>query len=112
MKEADDAIERLQEVIREARGTIKDLKVLIKEAKAVKPELETAMDQLIEEIVVPKIKEMGDTVAEAMRSSVAKVAREFDRLEKAYTKGPLDAPSLEELGIAMRVDEWRRSQNG
>jgi regulator of replication initiation timing len=109
-RDVDGEIERFREVIAEARGTIKDLKALIKEAKEVKPELETALDERIGEIVVPKIKQMGEEVEKAMRASVEKVARTFDKLERAYTQGVVGAPSLEELGTAMRVQEWRKRQ--
>lgn len=80
--------DQLQEDIREARGTLKDLRYEIKTARALvettrqlTAELaETQVRELLEKEVVRQVTALGEQTSEQMRKSVAKVIAEFDKL--------------------------------
>ena len=80
--------DQLQDEIREARGTLKDLRYEIKTARALAENTrqltaelaETQIRDLLEKEVVRQVTALGEQTSEQMRKSVAKVIAEFDKL--------------------------------
>ena len=79
---------QLQEEIREARGTLKDLRYEIRTARTLAEttrrlaaELaETQVRELLEKEVVRQVTALGEQTRQQMGKSTAKVVAEFDRL--------------------------------
>lgn len=77
--------DELRELIREAHGLLKDLRA---ERKAIQQQLDgipAKVDARIEERVKAGLEVLGAETQKAMAASVAKVGREFDRLEAIFT---------------------------
>lgn len=101
--------EQLREAIREAHEVLKDLRT---ERRAVEQlvagierRVQRTVSTLIEEAVKRDIAALAKVTEKAMRESVAKVGREFDRLERILTGR--DRPGQESL-----EEQFRRLQNG
>ncbi|RBQ21569.1 hypothetical protein DP939_02335 [Spongiactinospora rosea] len=71
----------LRELVREAHGVTGDLRKAVKDARRT---VESDIAQTMEAEVKRQVAELGEVTAEAMRNSVAKVGREFDRLEAIF----------------------------
>lgn len=82
------ALGQLREEIREARGTLKDLRHEIKTARALLDATREFVTRLVQEDVkaaleaevTTQVALLGKTTSEAMRKSVDKVNKEFDHL--------------------------------
>jgi rRNA-processing protein FCF1 len=88
-----------REVIREMHGAQKDLRREIAEARAF---IASDIEAAIRAEVAKQMAELGEATSKAMRESVAKVGREFDRLEAIFTGRDKTArkaghPPLEDL---------------
>lgn len=99
--------DQLQEDIREARGTLKDLRYEIKTARdlaestrGLAAELaETQVRELLEKEVVRQVTALGEQTSEQMRKSVAKVIAEFDKLRDLLLGTDRVADGREERSI-------------
>ncbi len=69
--------EALRELVREANGTIKDLRAATKEAREAGPAI---VKEYLEKAVADGLAEYGETIQKAMAAAVAKVNAEFDKL--------------------------------
>jgi predicted nucleic acid-binding Zn-ribbon protein len=94
-------LEALRTATREAHEVLKDLRT---ERRAVEQMLagiegrvRRAVADLIESEVARQVAELGKVTERAMRDSVAKVGREFDRLASIYLGRNDDGRTLEEL---------------
>lgn len=79
------AAEELRELIREGHGLLKDMRA---EKRAIEQLLDGIPDKVnkrIEDAVRVGLETLGEKTREAMDASVAKVGREFDRLEAVFT---------------------------
>lgn len=74
--------EQLREEIREARGTLKDLRREIKTARELVPLL---TDELLEAEVTKRVDALGRITEKAMADSVARVTKTFDDLADLLT---------------------------
>lgn len=106
----NDKVEEIRAATREANETLQDLRLVLKEfrderqaiAKLLEGVPERLVKEHIEEAVIAGLAIMGQQIKEAMDSSVAKVGREFDRLEAIFTgtdntSKRTGKPTLEEL---------------
>lgn len=99
--------DQLQEEIREARGTLKDLRYEIKTARdlveatrQLAAELaETQVRDLLEKEVTRQLAALGEQTSEQMRKSVAKVIAEFDKLRDLLLGRDRVADGREERSI-------------
>jgi len=97
-----DEIAALRAATREAHEVLKDLRT---ERRAVEQlvagiegRVQRAVGNRIEREVADQVAKLADETDKAMRASVAKVGREFDKLAELYTGGDgPDRPSLVEL---------------
>lgn len=92
---------QLREATREAHEALKDLRTerrAIEQLIAgVEGRVRRAVADLIEAQVAEQIAALGKVTEKAMRDSVAKVGREFDRLAAIYVGRDDDGQTLEEL---------------
>jgi len=99
----EDEIAALRQATREAHEVLRDLRT---ERRAVQQMLDgiegrvqRAVSDRMEEAVTREVATLGEATERAMRASVAKVKREFDRLESIFTgreKGAKHGP-IEDL---------------
>ncbi|PZG49873.1 hypothetical protein C1I98_11195 [Spongiactinospora gelatinilytica] len=82
LSELKAAGDELRELIREAHGVTKDLRQAVKDARQT---IEHDVAQTMKAEVKGQVDELGEATATAMRNAVAKVGREFDRLEALFT---------------------------
>lgn len=77
--------EELRELIREAHGLMKDLKAERREITALLDDIPAKVNTRIAEALTVGLDELGKQTRKAMDTSVAKVGREFERLEAIFT---------------------------
>lgn len=102
-----DDLAALREATRQAHEVLTDLR---RERRAVEQlvagiegRVQRAVKDLIETAVEMQVGELGKATERAMDAAVAKVGREFDRLERIFTgRDDLKRPPLEDL-IRRRV---------
>lgn len=98
----------LQKLVTEAHGLLKDLRIESKQARRILPMI---VSKRIKSEVEKQLAEMGEQIAEAMRESVEKVGREFDRLEAAFLgkdktarrDGKPSIPELVDIAVEARA---------
>lgn len=82
------AEEILRGVTRTAHEATKDLRLAIREGRALVDEIhaaaQVAVDARLEPIVTAEVTKLGEATEAAMREAVDKVGREFDKLEAMY----------------------------
>lgn len=79
--------DRLREATREANAATKDLNKAIREARGLQADLLKDADVMVRAAVAEKLDEMRGETRRAMDSAVAKVAKEFGRLERIFLMG-------------------------
>jgi ABC-type transporter Mla subunit MlaD len=83
-----DLIDRLAAAALDARAAVREVHEALADARDVTKELRAAARDAVNEdinaIVTEKVTAMGDQVEKAMRRSVEKVGREFDKLAAIY----------------------------
>jgi ABC-type transporter MlaC component len=94
--------EEMRGLVREAHGLLKDLRAERKAIEQLLNGIPAKVNKRIEDAVRVGLETLGKKTREAMDASVAKVFREFDRLEAAFTGTNPAArragkPPLEEL---------------
>lgn len=94
--------QELRELIREAHGLLKDMRVERRAIEQLLDGIPYKVDERIEHAVKVGLEKLGEKTRKAMDDSVAKVGREFDRLESIFTgTEPADRragkPPLEDL---------------
>lgn len=80
-----NATEELRELIREAHGLLKDLRAERRAIEQLVDGIPAKVNNQIRDVVAKGLKDLGEQTKRAMDASVAKVAREFDRLEAVLT---------------------------
>lgn len=95
----------LRQATQEARQAIKDLRRERREAEqAIAGMMRQEIGARIDAEVRRQVELLGRETQDAMRRSVAKVGREFDRLARLYLEGDTKGePSLPEMMEARRV---------
>lgn len=84
--DADKAkAEELRELIREAHGLLKDMRAERKSIESLLEGINDKVDARVENRIREHIEELGGATRKAMDNAVAKVSREFDRLEAIFT---------------------------
>jgi len=78
---ADRTAEELRELIREGHALLKDMRAERRAIEQLLDGIPARVDARIEERVKAGLEELGEQTKAAMDASVAKVGREFDRLE-------------------------------
>lgn len=95
MTTLDKDKEELRALIREANEAKADLKALTKEVREL---VSTSMGEVMTAELKRILNEMGVATRIAMDQAVAKVGKEFDKLERLFLgKDSDDAPTLESL---------------
>lgn len=99
--DTNDEIAALREATRAAHEALKDLRAerraVEQLAEKVNDLVSSAVESLIETQVAAQLEVLGRVTEKAMRHSVAKVNREFNRLAAIYTGRNDDGNTLEEL---------------
>lgn len=99
--ELQPEIDTLRALIREAHETLRDLRTERRAVEqllaGIEARVQRAVGSLIETQVTEQVAALGEATDKAMRESVAKVGREFDRLAGIYLGHDDDRGTLEEL---------------
>ncbi|MEU4578976.1 hypothetical protein [Nonomuraea sp. NPDC023979] len=81
----DRTADELRELIREGHGLLKDMRAERRAIEQLLDDIPAKVDARIEERVKAGLEVLGEQTKEAMDRAVAKVGREFDRLEAILT---------------------------
>lgn len=101
-EELKQTIEKLETLVREARGIQKDLTKDTNEVrKLVAEQMRTYVDERIDAILIPRIDEMGKMIKKKMDESVAHTSEEFNKVQEAFLGGN-GKPSLLDLAEQTR----------
>ncbi|MEV8634343.1 hypothetical protein AB0395_22075 [Streptosporangium sp. NPDC051023] len=84
MTASTSGTEELRELIREAHGLLKDLRAERRAVVELIDSIPARVDGRIEEHLKDGLEQLGAVTKAAMDTSVAKVTREFDRLEAIF----------------------------
>ena len=76
--------EEMRELIREAHGLLKDMRAERRAIEQLLDGIPYKVDERIEKAVEIGLEKLGKATRKAMDDSVAKVGREFDRLEAIF----------------------------
>lgn len=82
---ADQAAEELRTLIREAHELLKDIRTERRAIERLLDGIPATVDGRIQTALETGLTELGEATRKAMDASVAKVGREFDRLEAIFT---------------------------
>jgi hypothetical protein len=98
---AADDLAALKAATREAHEVLRDLRTELRAVKqmldGIEGRVQRAVGTLIDQQVAAQVSQLGETTEKAMRESVAKVGRTFDRLERILTGQEGDGrPPLEQ----------------
>jgi hypothetical protein len=117
IEQAGEAARKAQEAAREANSALSALEQQRKAVEALRADLASVVQNrcntLINEEVSRQLGEMGEQTRAAMDASVAKVGKEFERLEKMYLgtdpeNGKASIPDLLEQARDALKTEWPR----
>lgn len=77
--------DEMRELIREAHSLLKDMRAERREIEQLLDGIPYKVDERIEAQLTTGLEKLGEETRKAMDASVAKVGREFDRLEAIFT---------------------------
>jgi hypothetical protein len=107
--------DELHNLIKEAHGVLKDLRIETRRAKQVIPMI---VAKRINAEIRKQVAELGEATERAMKLSVEKVGREFDKLEAAFLgtgheskDGQASIPELVDIAVTQRESEKSTSQS-
>jgi hypothetical protein len=115
-----DFVDQLTEASVEARAVLRDLYISMKEARKVLKEINQSIEKkidldvktIVEQAMSKHLEALSISTQQAMRDSIEKVSREFDKLANIFITGSADGKPEDGFTLETFAQEYHAQRRG